>query len=201
MPSRRFGGTRASARGAPGFTLIEGLVVMLFITVLIAIGFPALQQMIHRSRLEGATRECAIVCQRARLESIKQGVPVVVRFDTTDKTLESWLDADGNGAQDPGEIEFVFMSLPGTIDYKAPPAQTEVDIEDGENTDGDGGWITFFTDGSIDFTGDIRFGDARENYLQLSLGPRATGQVEISKWDAEGGIWVQPREDKPWKWN
>lgn len=191
---RRIGGSR-------GFTLLEALVVMLIVGLIVAFGLPALQQMINRSRLEGATRECAVVCQRARLEAIKQGVPVAVRFDTADRTVESWLDANGDGTQDPTEIEFVVMTLPGTIDYAAPAPQSPVDIENGENTDGDGGWITFFTDGSIDFTGNIHFGDTRGNFLQLSLGPRATGQTELSKWDDTGsGEWLLPREDKPWKW-
>ena len=216
MPARPFGGARyggtqrgatrsRAARGATGrgFTLIEGLVVLLFVTMLVALGFPALQQMIHRSRLEGTARECAVLCQRARLEAIKQGVPVVVRFDTTDRTVESWLDADGNGTQEPTETEFAIVTLPGTIDYLAPTSQEEVWIDNGsgENVDSEGGWLTFFTDGSIDFTGDVRFGDSRQNYLQLSLGPVATGQVELSKWDEELDEWLQPREDRPWKWN
>ena len=39
-----------------------------------------------------AKSHCAVLCQRARLEAIKQGVPVAVRFDTADRTVESWLD-------------------------------------------------------------------------------------------------------------
>lgn len=194
MPVRRF-------QKARGFTLLESLVVLLFAAMIMTLGIPALQQMIHRSRLEGAMRECAVVCQRARLEAIKQGVPVAVRFDTSDRTVESWLDTDGNGSRDPGETELVVMDLPGTIDYAAPPGHSPVEIEGGENSDGDGGWITFFTDGSIDFTADIRLGDSRQNFLQLSLRPRATAHVELSKWDDESSEWMLPREGKPWKWN
>ena len=191
-PQRVAGRTAAS-----GFTLLEMLLVLLFSASLLVIGLPALQQMVHRGRLEGAARECAIMCQRARLEAITQSVPVVVRFDTTRRLIVSWLDENGDGVQDPTETEVMAVGLPGTLDFAGPgsiPAIEDI------NVDADGGYVTFFTDGSIDLAGSVRFGDRRDNYLQLELGPRATGKTSIQKWDPITSKWLEPREGKPWKW-
>ena len=200
MQSRQVGGAHvrgARVAGARGFTLIESMVVLLFVALLVTIGLPALQQMIHRSRLEGATRECAVMCQRSRLESIRQGMPVVVRFDTKDRTVASWIDANGDGVQDPTETEIMVISLPGAVRFEGPPGLNPIE---GFTTDPDGGWVTFQTDGSIDFEGEVHFMDERSNYLQLSLEPRATANVQVTKWD--GTKWVSPGEGgKPWKWN
>ena len=72
--------------------------------------------------------------------------------------------------------------------------------------DSDGGQVTFFTDGSIDLAGKVYFRDERDNYLRLALSPRATGHVEITKYDPDGAQpedrWVLPGKDgKPWTWN
>lgn len=184
-------------RRAAGYTLIEMLLVLLFAASLIVLGLPALQQMIHRSRLEGATRECAILCQRARLDAIRQGFPVVVRFDTTDRTVVSWVDENADGVQDAGETELAFVPLPGTVELAGPSPYPP--IED-LNFDSDVGWVTFFTDGSIDEAGGVHFADTRENYLRLELGPQATGHVQILKYDLIKGEWVAPQEGQPWEW-
>lgn len=182
---------------ARGFTLIEAMVVLLFVSVMITLGLPALQQLVHRSRLEGAARECAVMCQRARLEAIKQGLPVVVRFDTTDRTVESWVDANGDGIQDPTEVEIMVMALPGTVNFQGPGATPPVQ---GFTPDPDGSSVTFLTDGSIDEAGAVHFADSRSNFLQLELTPRATANVEIKKWDPTQSKWVMPQEGKPWEW-
>jgi hypothetical protein len=173
------------------------LLVLLFAAALIVLGLPALQQMIHRSRIEGATRECAVLCQRSRLEAIKEGFPVVVRFDTTDHAIVSWVDENADGVQDEGERELVFVPLPGTVELAGPPSTQPIE---GFTVDSDGGWVMFFTDGSIDQEGWVHFGDQRSNYLRLTLRPRATGAVTITKWDPVKSEWFPQREGQPWEW-
>jgi prepilin-type N-terminal cleavage/methylation domain-containing protein len=78
--------TRRSRTG--GFTLVELLVVIALIAILSILGYPMLQNMIHRSKLEGFARETAILLRTARLAAIKAGG--IENFDATDPTLRSW---------------------------------------------------------------------------------------------------------------
>ena len=87
----------------------------------------------------------------------------------------------------------------------------------GLQTDDDGAWITFNTDGSIVLAnetceidvhgsdpfsgyGCMRFGDQRSNFIQMSIGPIATAIVELRKWN--GSEWrLAGEEGEPWEWN
>jgi len=186
------------AQRATGFTLVESLIVMVFIAALIALGMPALQEMIHRSRLEGVARETGVLCQATRLEAIKSGAPAGLRLEPASLRMYSWIDINADGKLDEGEQQLADRTLPGTVAFGAPDG--EGDPIEGFDSDDDGYWITFNTDGSINATGDIRFSDSRANYLQLSLSPAATATVELRKWD--GSEWMLSGEEgKPWEWN
>ena len=194
-----------SAPPAGGFTLIETMVVMLFMAIVMTLGMPALQQMIHRARLEGIARETSVMCHSTRLEAIKGGIPTVIRFDITDRTIVSWVDANGDNVQDVGERELMRRQLPAQADFLAPGG---MDAIGGLPTDGDGAWLTFNIDGSIQLTstGDcdtglacVRLADSRPNYLELSIGPAATASVKIRKWN--GTEWQLPGDGgQPWHW-
>ncbi len=195
--------TRSSKREA-GFTLIEMLVVMLIIGIMATLGMPALQQMINRSRLEGLAREIAVMCQSTRLEAIKGGIPTVIRFDITNRFVVSWIDANGDNIQDAGERELLRRQLPPQAEYGGPGGLGETG---GLPKDSDGAWLTFNVNGSIELTsagdcdaglGCVRFGDSRPNYLELSIGPAATANVRVRKWN--GSYWALPGEGGPWEW-
>lgn len=197
--------TRGGTEREAGFTMLEALVVMLFVAIITTIGMPALQTMINRSRLEGIAREAAVMCQSTRLEAIKGGIPTVIRFDTTDRTIVSWIDANGDNIQDNDERQLLMRQLPGQADFDAPGSLGETG---GLPKDSDGAWLTFNVDGSIELTstgdcdtglGCVRFADQRSNFLELSIGPAATAKVEIRKWN--GSQWQRPGDGgHPWTW-
>jgi type II secretory pathway pseudopilin PulG len=185
--------------------MLEVLVVMLIIGIMATLGMPALQQMISRSRLEGLARELSVVCQSSRLEAIKGGIPTVVRFDSANRIVLAWIDANGDNIQDADEREMVRRPLPGSVEFGGPDS---LEKTGGLPKDGDGAWLTFNPAGSIELTstgdcdsglGCVRLTDYRENYLELSIGPAATAKVEIRKWD--GSKWMLPGEGgHPWEW-
>ena len=67
---------RDEARRLAGFTLIELMVVLILFGVVALISFPALQNAIARSRLEGTVRQVGILMQTSRYEAIKNSTPV-----------------------------------------------------------------------------------------------------------------------------
>ena len=145
------------------------------------------------------------MCQSTRLEAIKGGIPTVIRFDVTDRTVVSWVDANGDNIQDADERELLRRQLPGQVEYGGPGALGKTG---GLPSDSDGAWLTFNTNGSIELTstgdcdtglGCVRFGDIRPNYLELSIGPAATASVKIRKWD--GSKWMLPGDGgQAWEW-
>lgn len=198
---------RSEVRGA-GFTLVELLIAMVVMIALISLGFPALQQMIVRSRVEGKVREIAVMCQDARMEAITGSIPTGLRFDTTLDRVYSWVDQNADGVLDPEEVLLNETPMGDAVSFGAPAGgspeekPTCFDPICGFKNDSDGYWITFNTDGSVDQPGWTRFADTRGNYLQLGVFPWATAAIEVTKWDDGLAKWLTANEEgNPWTWN
>jgi prepilin-type N-terminal cleavage/methylation domain-containing protein len=194
--------TTALGRNPQGFSVTELLVVMVLIGIIAAFGVPALLATIHRAKVEGAVREAAGVVRTARLEAVKRGVPAGVVAQLAEGRLVLFLDASQTNdfaAGDPVLRDYV---LPARVDFRAPDAGgDDSQIVFGFNTDGSNGWVLFSSDGSADATGALRVGDVRGNFLELRVDPRATGRVEIRKWDADGSRWLSQGEGgRNWQW-
>ncbi|MFV0438983.1 MAG: GspH/FimT family pseudopilin [Desulfopila sp.] len=80
MPSRAFQPWRKRDNG---FSFIELVVVLAILSVLAAIGLPALRQWVPNYQLKAATQELYGNLQKARMEAIKTNSTVSTVFDTS----------------------------------------------------------------------------------------------------------------------
>lgn len=76
------------ARPAPGFTLVELMVVVSILAILMAIAVPSLQNLLKGNRLEGKASELASAIRLARMEAMKRGPGA--RVSVTPNTQSDW---------------------------------------------------------------------------------------------------------------
>ncbi len=112
-----------------GFSLVEVLIVIVFIGILVALAGPAAAKLIRRSEDMAALATARQVLAVARLEAVKTGANLVVVFSKdSDNTirLKTFRDKaslttvsgdDGNGAQDAGEPTLGDVTLSGRIHF------------------------------------------------------------------------------------
>jgi prepilin-type N-terminal cleavage/methylation domain-containing protein len=65
----------------PGFTIIELLAVMVLMTVLIALGAPALMNVLATYKMRSSAQQLEMLARQARFESIKLNQPTTVVAD------------------------------------------------------------------------------------------------------------------------
>lgn len=205
-------------RRRDGFSLIEVLVTLAILGILALFTYPALQRMIVRSQLEGDSRQIVTFMRTARLESIKRSTPVVVEINLAQGRFYAYADLN-DAFGDPG-IDLIYNPVggapAGTTDFIVVPEQytsknstfggpaadnapiTGFGVDPGGNP-----VVVFNADGSIAAEGTLRFGDVRDNYLEISVAPRTTAKVEVLKWDRTANAWRE-RATKTggvtWEW-
>lgn len=201
------------SRPAAGFTLIELLVVLAIAGVLLLLTIPALDRFMHRGKIEGAARQTAVLFQAARMEALKRNVParVVADFDTDQ--VYAFADLDRDGAFDAAkDRELGRLMLPKNVLFRAAedgaPEGTNALVSFDDTPCAAvtrGGCEDFNPDGTASAGGAIRFGDPRQNYLEVRVTSVATAKVEIRKYDpASNAYWVQGEvggAGKSWEWN
>ncbi len=207
-PRRPIRGRRVDNNAGRGFTLVELVLIVALVGVISGLAFPALQNLIYRTKLEGFTRSCAVLLKRARLEAVQRGVPCVVRLDLDSGEIIAWADVDGNETFeiDPDETDWRMTDyeirrhpLPRGVAFSAPEGQQAVDGLT-EFEDFTPNAVVFAGDGSARDGGALRVADTRGNYLEVRLDPPATGQVTLRKWDGEA--WVEQSEGgQTWTWH
>ena len=196
-----------------GFSLVEVLVVLTVTTIIGAIGVPALNRQIQRSKLVGASAEFSVHLLRARMEAVKLGFPVVVMPDYARRGFTAFRDEDGDLTLDAGEKRIFDLAVPGTGSYiylmgpdgqegsEANPAQSA----DGLTAAGSLRVAVFEPDGSIRDPGAFRIADGKQprgNTLEVRVGPRATARIETGKYvyDGPDGTGFYPSGEGVWKW-
>lgn len=220
-----------------GFTIAEVLIVMAIVGLVVAIGLPALQQTMQRSKVGGTVREAELVLRQARKEAVKRGVPTVVGIDPAQGEIVAFADVNGATLTDPPDCvftpdgaalerntdyEFVRFGIPEGLQFQDPDGNVDALSLDGLATT-ECLWITcgdltsdplaaerviFNSDGSVCDSGAIRIADQRDNYFEIRLATRATGRVEVRKYNPDlpagedGEHWYSSGEQgKAWVWN
>lgn len=185
--SKRSGMTRKQS----GFTIIEALVVLGLMAILLGLGLPFLTNVVQRSALDGAARQTASLMQRARMEAIQVNQETLVLTDVVNRRVVSFVDEGATPrVLDAGDRILGQLSIPRRVVVEGPGGIDAVTFStvDGAIYQGNGAAVE---------EGTVRFSDDRGNFLQVAVAPRATGRVQIQKW--QDGAWVLPGE-KPWKW-
>ena len=187
-------------RASEGFTLLESIVMLALLGLLVVMGFPALLNTIHRAKVETTVREAAMELRAARLEAVKRSVPTYVEADLTNDRLVVWRESgDTLGFSDDDELVRQ-LGLPEGLHFWGPAdgAPEGPDATFGLPAEN---YLTFEANGAADFVGAIRFGDGRDNFLELRVDPPATARVTTRKWDGATNRWLERGEGgKQWSW-
>ena len=219
---------RTESRSTRGFSMIELLMVVALASILISIAVPVIRYQLYRSRHLGVANQTFLLIQRGRIESIKRGVPVVVRADFDRDEVIAFADvndADGAPVNDLlynptneddakrglSDYEIGRVVVPDDLYFwgagdtaeEGPEAVVGLtDLPAGPNG------VVLNPDGTAEDVGAFRFGDRRENYVEVAITQAATARTELRKYDPDqdpepdGSEYHPRREDRPpWEWN
>jgi type IV fimbrial biogenesis protein FimT len=113
-------------KAAPGFTLIEVMVVVAILAIMLSLAVPSLRSLLDGNRLEARSTELAASIHLARMEAIKRGPGA--RVSVTPNSATGWsagwtvfvdTTTDANGGNAVGltsnKIVQVTEALPGSI--------------------------------------------------------------------------------------
>lgn len=213
--------TTRARRPAAGFNLIELILVMAIVGIVAGLTMPALQELIHSSKMRSATRNAASILRQARAESIRRGVPCRVRIATTAEgvdELQAFADVHGVDLTDPPDGVFNPLGfqpyrstdyivrrfqLPAGVDFRFKDSFGADSIDPGDFAPDKE--AVFFPNGAALDAGAFRFGDTRGNFLEVRVDPPSTGRISIRKWILNFGggadAWVDHGEDgEAWAW-
>lgn len=87
-----------NARSNRGFTLLELIIVMAVMAILVAWGFPSLEESMKNNRMVAQNNEMIAMLQYARSEAIRRNTDVEVHIDSAGNTWEAFIDDPDNAA-------------------------------------------------------------------------------------------------------
>ncbi|HEX9669485.1 MAG TPA: prepilin-type N-terminal cleavage/methylation domain-containing protein [Thermoanaerobaculia bacterium] len=202
-----------------GFTLVELLITLALMAILMLIAVGPLDKFMHRGKIEGIARQTSSLMYRARFEAIQRSVPARVVADGPNHQVFGYVEMSNplNAVFDAGvDRELGRYELPAGVSFLAKSG-AENDDNAMWNMLGPAGaqWVEFDGSGAVveatdavqDMLPAVRLADTRENYLEVHLATRATGRVELRKWDdgapadAYGTQYVtQGQYGRSWEW-
>lgn len=196
--------------GRAGFTLIELLVVLAVLGVAILIGYPALDKMMQRSKLEVSARQAAALMQTARFEAIRRGGTAGVKQDIATREVVAFAELDAVAGLSAGDRILNRFTLPTGVEFYGP-GDVEAGTRDNAYWNSDpavpDGYALFGSDGAADAAAAFRFADLRGNFLETRVDPPATARVAVQKYAGSGdpsveANWQEPGEGgEAWQWN
>jgi len=100
-----------------GVTLVELMIVITMIAIIVSIGAPQFEGWNRLNRLRSGVRQVAAAMQNARLTAISANRRCYIDFGPgsltpADSFFTLWLDVDGNGLYDSGEIDSTRIGFP-----------------------------------------------------------------------------------------
>ncbi|MGA7800929.1 MAG: GspH/FimT family pseudopilin [Gammaproteobacteria bacterium] len=159
-----------------GFTLIELLTTMVIAVILITVAVPGFRNMILNNRITTAGNSLVGYLNTARANAIREGRTVTVCVDNSPGSLacggsdwaggwKLWVDRNGNGSVDPGEVIRTQNAMPANITITASGFANST-------------FIQYLSNGLSGSSGNFTVCDSSrsgENGVQVSVG--ATGQI------------------------
>jgi type II secretory pathway pseudopilin PulG len=199
-----------------GYTLVQMMVAVTIVIGMAALGYPAFQNWIQRTRVEGFGQSMVGLLRMARSRAVLEGVPVVVAADVDGERVQAFLDRNGATAGSPSDGTFnpvdgvpagstdqwlADSPMPVGVRFVAPRSEP---IVSGFTSVSGRRVAIFLPGGSVQDSGAIRFGDQWGNYLEVRVSTPATGRVTMRKYHprATGGApgdW-RDGEEGPWEW-
>ena len=124
-------------RRASGLTLVEVLVSLAVLGLMTGIGYPVIQNLMHRAKIDSSARETAGFMRLARLEAIRNSRPVMVVADADNREIVVFVDENFDVLYGPEDQMIGRKDLPAGVFYLEPGGATGVDSVDGFIIDGE----------------------------------------------------------------
>jgi type IV fimbrial biogenesis protein FimT len=121
----------APSFGERGFSLVELMVSIALMSIMFAIGVPALARYMKTNKLLGSTANLAGELRLARQRAVSEENNVVFSWNLTDDKYQWFDDDDNDGTADSGEYASEWRQLPDEVDLEAgdtPLAGTSVTL-------------------------------------------------------------------------
>lgn len=205
--------TTPNGGGSAGFTLVELLLVFVLLGLIATLGVPMVLSTLNRYKVEGFMQGCAALAQRTKGEAVRQNAAAVFQAEIANRRFFAFVDVDGAG---PGtrpdglfnpvagqpyratDYEIGSCRLPAGVQFIAPGAEPVID---GFLQSVPPGVAVFDPLGAVSAEGGFRFGDGRENFLEILIKPPAAARIHLRKWDPQAAAWKSRGEDgKQWVW-
>jgi len=170
-------------RKARGFTLIQLLVALGIISIISAVGMPALWSILNKVKLKQAARETVAAMRGARYRAINEvrQFGVIARYDNRIQVFAGTDPTDATAITQE-------IALPGGIAVRGIEAFA---------TNDDGGFVIFNPDGSADNAGAVTLGldfpapRPNEVFIEVRLDPATTARIRLRTFDPIKGVWEE----------
>ncbi|TPW15971.1 MAG: type IV fimbrial bioproteinis protein FimT [bacterium] len=144
MISRFRNSTGDASPGERGFSLIELMVSLTLMTIMFAVGLPALTRSLRTNRVLGSAGNLAAELRQARQRAVSEENQVIFSWSLADDHYRWHDDDDNDGTTDTGEYVSDWRELPDGVD-----------LVDGATAFGAAS-VTFRPNGSASLAGQLR---------------------------------------------
>lgn len=193
-----------SSRAAPGFTLVEMLIVVVLVGAAVGFGIEGLRTYRETQRARAGAVQVVTVLNHAKSRAVTTNQPVIVDFAPggfvpSDGFYQVYLDEDGDGTLDAGEVlaanlagtteraSLVGYQLPAAMGFGLPAGASTGPLgltaaSDGVSFTAD--LITLLPDGTASEAGHLMLFDDDDRAYAITL--TVGGAVRMYRFDGSG---------------